>query len=185
MVKHTGGKAAGERVRRQHGEPTSATACEPRKLNHAQRKSAERLKKFIESKGARSGQAEEPSDQPSRDPRPQSRRPSNLTRAWPIPRPRVTRMRDVGRSEWQTRRQLPAPSPCPFHRSPSPSSPRQPARSPSIRRAGSLPWMTTVTGEDGLGGAVDAGCSPPTTKTCCPASKCAGAGTPCSTHTTL
>jgi len=44
---------------------TRGQAGEPRKQNHAQRKRAARLKKFIEAKGARSGKAEESPAEPT------------------------------------------------------------------------------------------------------------------------
>ena len=62
-----GGKAPGQCAIRTQGEPASATASAPRKPNHAQHKSAERLKKFIEKKkaGANNGQAGEAPAQPT------------------------------------------------------------------------------------------------------------------------
>jgi len=58
-VTHPGGNATGEQARRRHVEPARAQAGEPRKLNHAQRKSAKRLKEVIEAQSAQTGTTEE------------------------------------------------------------------------------------------------------------------------------
>jgi len=66
-MNNKGAKVPRLRSTRTQSEPTRATASEPRKLNHAQRKSAARLKEFIERKqaGARNIQAGEPSAAPT------------------------------------------------------------------------------------------------------------------------
>jgi len=138
-----GGRARSPRASRPQVTSTCASVKKP---NHAQRKSAQRMREHLEKKGvlpsARSGQAEEPSAEPS------------LTAAEPAPVEVDARMADAAaaseaadrRGQKRSASETPAPAPqsTPMSQQPSGSegqratSPAEPAgkRGPGLRPAG-------------------------------------------------
>ena len=113
--KRGGGKGTHERARRQHGEPASAKAGELRTLNHAQRKSAERLKTFIELKKAGAGSAR--AEEPSAEAPPEAATPAPIESDERMADAAPAHDADARRGQKRAAGVAPAPAPQPTHMS--------------------------------------------------------------------